>query len=172
MAFKRSFDRVKPKKASVEFGVEVGIESGALSALICKGTGTANLRVVLEWSSDERHEPPNLPEDSDLKSLLRRCCVVVHGRGSGTGFFIAPGLVVTCADIIDTSLNDGDTCGEVLWDKQTDAAAKIVFTDKANDIALISVAISRHPCVLIGTEVKDERRINCVRISGSRQVIW
>ena len=39
-----------PDKASVELGVEMGLESGKLTALIVKGTGTANLKVTLEWS--------------------------------------------------------------------------------------------------------------------------
>lgn len=43
------FARVRPKKASVEFGVEVGIESGKLTALLVKGSGKANLKVTLSW---------------------------------------------------------------------------------------------------------------------------
>lgn len=43
------FDRVRPKKASVEFGVEVGIESGKLTAFLVKGSGKANLKVTLSW---------------------------------------------------------------------------------------------------------------------------
>lgn len=43
------FQRVKPKKASVEFGVEVGVESGKLTALLVKGSGKANLKVTLSW---------------------------------------------------------------------------------------------------------------------------
>ena len=42
-------DKVRPDKATVEFGVTVGAESGHLAALIAKGTGEANLTVTLEW---------------------------------------------------------------------------------------------------------------------------
>jgi hypothetical protein len=41
--------RVSPKRASVEFGVDVGVESGALTAMLVKGTGTATLKITLEW---------------------------------------------------------------------------------------------------------------------------
>jgi hypothetical protein len=41
--------KVKPKKASVEFGLEVAVESGKLTTLLVKGTGTANLKIALEW---------------------------------------------------------------------------------------------------------------------------
>lgn len=44
-----ALDRVRPDKAVVEFGVDVGVESGALTALVVKGTGTATLKVTLEW---------------------------------------------------------------------------------------------------------------------------
>ncbi len=50
-AFGESLKRIKPKKAAVEFGIEVGIESGKLTALICKGTGKANLKITLEFES-------------------------------------------------------------------------------------------------------------------------
>jgi hypothetical protein len=41
---------VKPDKASVEFGIEVAIETGTLTALLVQGTTTANLKITLEWS--------------------------------------------------------------------------------------------------------------------------
>lgn len=44
-----TLQKVKPRAASVEFGLEIGIESGHLTALLVKGTGTANLKITLEW---------------------------------------------------------------------------------------------------------------------------
>jgi hypothetical protein len=44
-----SLQRINPKRASVEFGVDVGVEAGALTALLAKGTATATLKVTLEW---------------------------------------------------------------------------------------------------------------------------
>ena len=41
--------KVKPRAASVEFGLEIGVESGQLTALLVKGTGTANFKITLEW---------------------------------------------------------------------------------------------------------------------------
>jgi len=41
--------RIKPRRGSVEFGVQVGVESGKLTALLVKGTGSANLTITLEW---------------------------------------------------------------------------------------------------------------------------
>lgn len=46
---KGTFDKIKPDKASVKFGLRVAIESGQLTALIVKGSGEGNLEVTLEW---------------------------------------------------------------------------------------------------------------------------
>jgi hypothetical protein len=44
-----SLQNVKPKKATVEFGLEMALESGQLTALLVKGSGTSNLKITLEW---------------------------------------------------------------------------------------------------------------------------
>jgi hypothetical protein len=44
----RLLEKVKPKKASVEFGLEVAVESGKLTTLLVKGASTANLKITLE----------------------------------------------------------------------------------------------------------------------------
>ncbi len=42
--------KVKPQKASIEFGLEVALEAGQLTALLVKGSSTAHLQVTLEWN--------------------------------------------------------------------------------------------------------------------------
>lgn len=46
---KQSLEKIQPTKASVEFGLEFGYESGQITAMIVKGGGKANLKVTLEW---------------------------------------------------------------------------------------------------------------------------
>jgi hypothetical protein len=41
--------KISPTKATAEFSIEVAVESGELTALLVKGSGTANLKVTLEW---------------------------------------------------------------------------------------------------------------------------
>ena len=41
--------KANPKKATIELGVEFGLEEGKLVALIARGTGKANLKIGLEW---------------------------------------------------------------------------------------------------------------------------
>lgn len=47
-----SLEQVKPRKARVEFGVKIALESGHLSALLIQGSGTANLKIILEWGGE------------------------------------------------------------------------------------------------------------------------
>lgn len=42
--------KVSPQKIQIELGVSIGIESGQLTALLTKGTGSANFKIALEWS--------------------------------------------------------------------------------------------------------------------------
>lgn len=44
-----ALSNAKPNRAAVEFGIEIGAESGKLTALIVKGSGSANLTIRLEW---------------------------------------------------------------------------------------------------------------------------
>jgi hypothetical protein len=45
------FDKVRPSKASVEFSVELAIESGMVTALFFEGGSKSGLKVTLEWES-------------------------------------------------------------------------------------------------------------------------
>jgi hypothetical protein len=57
--------KVRPKKATVKFGMELAIvqrtgyanESGQLTAVIVKGSGKANLEITLEWETPPKGEP-------------------------------------------------------------------------------------------------------------------
>jgi hypothetical protein len=44
-----ALEKAKPKKASVELGVEFGLEAGKLIAMIARGSGKANIKIRLEW---------------------------------------------------------------------------------------------------------------------------
>src|SRR5262245_9752607 len=48
-ALTAAMTRVKPKKASVEVGLEIAVESGKLTTLLVQGSGKANLTISLEW---------------------------------------------------------------------------------------------------------------------------
>lgn len=43
-----------PERAVVEFGCQLGVEAGKLTALVVQGTASANLKVTLEWSKGQQ----------------------------------------------------------------------------------------------------------------------
>jgi|FaiFalDrversion2_1042247.scaffolds.fasta_scaffold23098_2 hypothetical protein len=49
-ALSESLQAIKPARATVEFGIQLAVESGKLTALLVKGTGSASLKVTLEWA--------------------------------------------------------------------------------------------------------------------------
>jgi hypothetical protein len=43
----------RPDRATVEFGIDVAVESGELTGLLAKGSGTATLKVTLAWDGSD-----------------------------------------------------------------------------------------------------------------------
>lgn len=52
-SLKASIAKAKPQKASIKFGMEIGIEAGKITSAIVQGTSKANLEVTLEWEEPE-----------------------------------------------------------------------------------------------------------------------
>jgi hypothetical protein len=52
--------RVSPSQAAVEFGMEIGVEAGQLTALLVKGSGKANLKITLNWNASGPAIPPKV----------------------------------------------------------------------------------------------------------------
>ncbi len=46
-----TFKQLKPTKTVLEFGINLSIESGALTSVIVKGAGETNLKIILEWDN-------------------------------------------------------------------------------------------------------------------------
>jgi len=44
-----ALETARPDRASVEFGIDVAVEAGALTGLLAKGSGAATLKVTLSW---------------------------------------------------------------------------------------------------------------------------
>ncbi|MEV8585806.1 CU044_2847 family protein [Streptomyces sp. NPDC051180] len=42
--------QASPDRATVEFGCQLGLDAGRLTALVVQGSANASLRVTLEWS--------------------------------------------------------------------------------------------------------------------------
>lgn len=99
--------------------------------------------------------------------LLRKCTVKIVTDGArGTGFFVGPGLVLTCAHVVDVAhdakSDDVKVHIEVYWGKQRCDATIVDITDEVvldgseeipyPDLALLQVTFSDHPCVFLSEE--------------------
>lgn len=89
---------------------------------------------------------------------LQSCTVQLRTNNTfGTGFFIAPGLILTCAHVVQqTTKNSGEI--QTLWRyKNIVWTSKVIrfIEDPHIDLALLSIEnfsenlIQRHPCVLL-----------------------
>lgn len=54
--------RARPDKTTVEFGVEVALEAGQLTAIVLKGSGSANFKVTMEWETSPLESHPCDPD--------------------------------------------------------------------------------------------------------------
>jgi hypothetical protein len=90
-----------------------------------------------------------------LYELLQNCAVRIGVRGApkGTGFFVAPGLILTCAHIIqDAQIRN--VPAEVIWRGQTTPAEiRGIRNPPYPDLALLRVDAFNYPCVLLDKEV-------------------
>lgn len=48
------FERSKPQKAAVEFGIQLSLKDGKLTALLVGAEGAATLKVSLEWGAPKK----------------------------------------------------------------------------------------------------------------------
>jgi Effector-associated domain 7/Trypsin-like peptidase domain len=86
--------------------------------------------------------------DSVLIRILQDCCLRVVGTSGGSGFFVAPGLLLTCSHVVA-----GLTTGiQVTWNDRTETASVADDApDPDDDIALLALNVIDHPCVRLGT---------------------
>ncbi len=94
-----------------------------------------------------------------LYDLLHPCIVKISTPEQlGTGFFVAPGLVLTCDHVVAPARQNNSPV-QIVWHGQT---ARAQFKDsrpeEKADLALLTVDLSNHPCVLLqgGAEPRDE----------------
>ena len=45
----QTIEKVKPSKASIELGLEIGLKEGKLVTLIVQNSAKANFKITLEW---------------------------------------------------------------------------------------------------------------------------
>lgn len=56
------WEEVKPSRATVTFGMEIGFETGKVTALLVQGSAQANFQVTLEWNQ--------YPIEQEMRDIL------------------------------------------------------------------------------------------------------
>jgi tetratricopeptide (TPR) repeat protein len=102
-----------------------------------------------------------------LDELLKQCTVkIVTNSSLGTGFFVGPGYVLTCAHVVEAANDAAKTHIEVFWgDQCCDAVVEGIQVKEISvrqldreitypypDLALLRITFSDHPCVCLRDE--------------------
>ena len=94
--------------------------------------------------------------DGPLFELVYNCTVrVTIPGGQGTGFFVAPGLILTCAHVVEAA-KDKPTLVKVYYGNDEFAVKNIKIREKPYpDLALLQIDSSEHPCVYLDAKVQS-----------------
>ena len=91
-----------------------------------------------------------------LEDLLQQCTVKITVPGGwGTGFFVATGLILTCAHVVRKAVDLQVTVSYPAWRQPLSAIVKARADDgKTLELALIELSepLPDHPCVLLDDE--------------------
>jgi hypothetical protein len=98
-----------------------------------------------------------------LRSLLADCTVRISVPGdAGTGFFVAEGLVLTCAHVVKNGRINGDA-PTVRWQAAEETAEYVAVLPEPSrqhegpypypDLALLRVPFRGHPCAYLSADV-------------------
>lgn len=81
----------------------------------------------------------------------------MNDEPSGTGFFVAPGMILTCAHVVNP--NQEKLPIKVVYKNKTYVPAKIsredIFPGDYPDLAILKVKIGNHPCVYLDGEYAE-----------------
>src|SRR6185369_14588269 len=75
-----------------------------------------------------------------LQERLARCCVRVSGARSGTGFYVTPTHVLTCAHVVGVDRQQGDSSILINEDPTVETTLIAICPDEDDDIALLKVS--------------------------------
>lgn len=97
--------------------------------------------------------------EQSLYELLQQCTVRVSvpKRGQGSGFFVAPGLVLTCAHVVVEAQKQNLEVNVTWWKGSQSIEEQVISAQIKEfrappypDLALLQVNLTDHPCVSLG----------------------
>jgi len=94
-------------------------------------------------------ETPTFRLRRSWTECLEQCTVAVNG--CGTGFFVAPGFVLTCAHVLGANPEIGGTVKIMSGENELTGFLERILDHPDEDIALIKVGNLNHRCVILDT---------------------
>lgn len=91
----------------------------------------------------------------DIQSSTLRLTGAAPNKKYATGFFVAPGLVLTCHHVIEDLLSHGQITAQ--WNQQ-DFSVEVLSFCNVEDIAILSIDVKNHPCVYLSKNVITPRK--------------
>jgi hypothetical protein len=106
----------------------------------------------------------------DLDDLLRRCTVrlrIPRDGSQGTGFWVAPGLLLTCAHVVETAQAQSLPV-EIASDGRTVSGRIVAFFAKPYpDLALLRCdELPNHRCVYLNADIALQDKPVQLRLYG------
>lgn len=91
-----------------------------------------------------------------LDQLLKACTVKIDARNGsyGTGFFFAPGLILTCYHVVSGKVGELVTVLPENFQQSINAKVEFIFPEPIDLAILLTENISHIPCVYFGEEIQ------------------
>jgi len=100
-----------------------------------------------------------VPSSYTIYDHLHQCTMRLSGTeedGHGTGFFVAPGLILTCEHVVRDAYRKRLSVG-IYWSGQKQSISAQILHVRANvDLALLQAPLTDHPCVYLLPGLKPD----------------
>jgi hypothetical protein len=98
--------------------------------------------------------------DGPLFELLHSCTARLEvSGGHGTGFFVAPGLVLTCAHVVEKAESDVTRITVHYGGKRCRVQKIECYPKPYPDLALLHIDLREHPCVYLDASVEPRDQL-------------
>ena len=111
---------------------------------------------------------------TSVNELIKSNVLIVNSNSTGSGFFISKGLIVTnyhvIEGLVDNEQGNNDTAAIIRMQNGQLNMAKVLVTDKANDLAILKSFVNNGTPLILG-KASDIKLTNEIIVIGSPQAL-